>query len=109
LSMPRPAWTQTYHHHHPRIITYHLQETLSVKTPPIKGPATLAIPYIAPMKPVNIGLFCNGTLYAIIISAPENIPAEPTPAIALPTIKVIEFGAAPQIALPTSKMKIAVK
>lgn len=61
------------------------------------------------MKPVKIGLFCNGTLYAMMIKAPEKIPALPMPAIALPIINVIEFGAAPQIALPISKMKMAVK
>lgn len=41
--------------------------------------------------------------------APEKIPADPTPAIARPIIKAAELGAAPQMALPISKMTSAVK
>jgi hypothetical protein len=77
-----------------------------VKTPPSSGPAIEAIPYIAPMMPVKTGLFSNGTLYAIITNAPLKIPAEPTPAIARPTISATDEGAAPHSALPISKMKI---
>ena len=32
----------------------------------------------------------------IILMHPLNIPADPRPAIALPTMKALEFGAAPQ-------------
>lgn len=35
-------------------------------------------------------------------TVPARIPAAPTPQIALPTIKVTEFGAAPQMAEATS-------
>jgi hypothetical protein len=38
---------------------------------------------------------------------PEKIPAEPTPAIARPTIRLAEEGAAPHSALPTSKVNKA--
>ena len=82
---------------------------LSVNTPPSRGPATLAIPYIAPMKPVYIGRFTRGTLYATMISAPEKIPALPTPATARPMIRAIEFGATPQIREPNSKIPIAMR
>jgi hypothetical protein len=41
--------------------------------------------------------------------APEKIPADPTPAIARPMIKAAELGAAPQMALPISKMTRAIK
>jgi hypothetical protein len=34
---------------------------------------------------------------------PEKTPAEPPPAMALPTMKEVEFGAAPQSAEPASK------
>jgi hypothetical protein len=37
---------------------------------------------------------------------PENSPAEPSPAIARPRIKPMEFGVAPQRSDPTSKMVI---
>lgn len=45
----------------------------------------------------------------IIIMAPEKIPAEPRPAMARPTIKTGELGAAPQMALPASKMTTDVR
>ena len=41
--------------------------------------------------------------------APEKIPADPTPAIARPTIRATEVGAAPQRAEPSSKIKIEIK
>lgn len=37
-----------------------------------------------------------------MIMTPEKMPAPPTPAIARPMIKAIEFGAAPQITEPIS-------
>lgn len=82
---------------------------LSVKTPPRRGPATEAIPYIAPMNPVYIGRFAKGTEYATMIKAPLRIPAEPKPAIARPRINAIEFGAIPHTKLPSSKIPIAVR
>lgn len=87
----------------------HLHVTLSVKTPPNKGPATLAIPYIAPIKPEYIGRLESGTEYATMIKAPEKMPADPIPAIALPRMSATEFGAAPQIKDPSSKIPIAVR
>lgn len=44
-----------------------------------------------------------------MIRAPENIPADPRPAIARPTIRASEVGAAPQTAEPISKIVIAIK
>jgi hypothetical protein len=82
---------------------------LSVKAPPRRGPATLAIPYIAPINPVYIGRLTRGTEYATIIRAPEKIPALPTPATALPMIRAMEFGATPQMRLPSSKMAMVVR
>ena len=41
--------------------------------------------------------------------APEKIPAEPTPAMARPTIRAAELGAAPQTAEPTSKIPMEVR
>ena len=49
-------------------------------------------------------LFSIGALNEIIAKFPENTPAHPRPAIALPTIKAVEDGATPQIKLPTSNI-----
>lgn len=66
------------------------------------------MPYMDPTIPMYVGLFLKGALAAMISKAPENRPAEPKPAIALPTIKATEVGAAPQIALPTSNQNRAI-
>jgi hypothetical protein len=44
-----------------------------------------------------------------MIKAPENIPALPIPAIALPMIRAVEFGAIPQTKDPTSKINIPMR
>ena len=77
-----------------------------MNSPPRRGPATDAKPNIAPIMPCNRGLLCRGTRFIIIIIPPEKIPAVPAPAMALPTMKTVEFGAAPQIAEPISKIAI---
>jgi hypothetical protein len=41
--------------------------------------------------------------------APENIPADPNPAIARPTMKATEVGAVAQIMEPTSKIAKAIR
>lgn len=46
-----------------------------------------------------------GTEQEMMISAPLMIPAAPTPAIARPTINMVEDTAAPQRADPSSKMR----
>jgi hypothetical protein len=56
-----------------------------------------------------MGLFASGTEYATMIRAPEKMPAEPTPAKALPMMRAIELGATPQTKLPSSKTPIAIK
>lgn len=48
-------------------------------------------------------------LKAMIVYAPEAMPAPPAPAMALPTIRVVEFLATAQMRLPISKMPIAVR
>lgn len=40
------------------------------------------------------------------LTMPDVMPPDPTPAIALPRMKAIEFGAAPQRAEPASKSMI---
>jgi hypothetical protein len=40
---------------------------------------------------------------------PENIPADPKPATARPTIRAVEVGAAPQTKEPISKIPKAIK
>lgn len=56
-----------------------------------------------------VGRWRSGTVTEIIKIAPEKIPAAPTPAIARPMIKVVEFGATPQIKLPSSKIANAIR
>jgi hypothetical protein len=55
------------------------------------------------MTPVNMGRFSKGRMRAMMIKAPEVIPAQPMPATALPTIRTREDGAAAQTMEPTSK------
>lgn len=57
---------------------------------------------MAPMIPVKAGLFARGTDLAMMINAPEKIPAPPIPAIARPTMRARELGLAPQIVEPIS-------
>lgn len=45
----------------------------------------------------------------MITVAPFWIPADPIPAIARPTMKAVEVGAAPQTAEPTSKTTTATR
>lgn len=75
-----------------------------MNAPPSNGPTTLAIPHIAPMMPVKAGRFARGTDLAMMINAPEKMPAPPMPAIARPTMRATELGLAPQIAEPTSNV-----
>jgi hypothetical protein len=80
---------------------------LSVKTPPRRGPATEAIPYMPPMRPEYMGRLARGTEWARMSRAPEKTPADPMPATARPTMRVTEFCATPQMRLPSSKMQMA--
>lgn len=76
-----------------------------VNTPPTNGPATEATPKTAPIRPIYMGRFDRGAAYIMRIIAPLKRPPAPRPAIALPQMKAIEVGAAPQSADPTSKTK----
>jgi hypothetical protein len=60
------------------------------------------------MRPVYDGLDRRGTEFAMIKIAPEKSPAEPTPAMARPTIRAVDVGAIPQMKEPSSKMNRAV-
>lgn len=46
---------------------------------------------------------------ALLLTVPDMIPADPRPAIARPRMNATELGAAPQIAEPISKSRIADK
>ncbi len=72
-------------------------------------PAIDAMPYMAPISPVYAGRLCRGTEYAMTIKAPENIPAQPMPAIARPTIRALDVGAIPQTSDPSSKIPMALR
>jgi len=56
--------------------------------------------------PRNSGLFDGAAVNPMIVKQPAAAPAAPMPAMARPTMKVDEFGAAPQMRLPSSKIKI---
>jgi hypothetical protein len=44
-----------------------------------------------------------------MVRHPEKIPPAPRPAIALPTMKTVLFGATPQIREPSSKIDTAAR
>jgi hypothetical protein len=74
-----------------------------------RGPATEAIPYMPPIRPMYAGRWCKGTVREIIKRAPEKTPAAPIPATALPKIKPVELGVIPQTKEPISNMKRAAR
>lgn len=86
----------------------HVSRAESVIRPPSVGPRTDATPYILVTIPTNNGLCLICTVLATITRDPQNIPAAPNPATALPIINAIELGAAAQITEPTSNMRIEV-
>jgi len=67
------------------------------------------MPNVDPIRPTNKGRLCSGMTCVMMTVAPFCIPADPTPAMARPTINALEFGAAPQIAEPTSKTMAAAR
>jgi hypothetical protein len=75
----------------------------------MRGATTDEIPKRLPMKPVIIGRFCSGTASVMSTITPEKMPQEPSPAIALPIMKAVEFGAAPHIADPISNNTMAMR
>lgn len=74
-----------------------------------RGPATLASPYMPPINPMYIGRCRRGTVLAMIKIAPLKIPAAPRPATARPMMRVIEFGATPDIKEPSSNTNKAAR
>jgi hypothetical protein len=56
------------------------------------------------MIPIIVGLFLIGTAPARIFNAPFSMPDDPIPAIARPTMSILEELATPQIKEPTSNM-----
>jgi len=65
--------------------------------------------HIKPTTAIKMGLQCKGTAVATTTKLPVKIPAQPRPAIALPTIRVIEVGATPHSSDPSSKRNMASK
>jgi hypothetical protein len=74
------------------------------KDPAKKRSDDRGVPKVAPKKPAKIGRRCSGTVCNITIILPEKMPADPRPAMDLPMIKDIEFGAAPYMADSTSNI-----
>lgn len=92
----------------------------SVKAPPSSGPAIEAIPHTTPNSPNTTGLFGRATALLaqycdygylpdsdMMTSPPENIPATPIPATALPTMRTTLDGATAQINEPISNSTTA--
>jgi hypothetical protein len=65
---------------------------------------TDAMPYILEIMASSNGLFLISTILEMMIMAPQNTPAAPSPAMALPMMKAAELGAAAQRIEPPSKM-----
>jgi hypothetical protein len=61
------------------------------------------MPIVAPTAPIHAGLFSKGIALIIRTIPPFINPAAPTPEIARPKMKAIEFGAEPHTADPISK------
>ena len=61
-------------------------------------------PNMAPIRPKNMGRFLSGTVKDKMVRHPEKMPPAPRPAIALPTMNTVLFGATPQIREPSSKI-----
>jgi hypothetical protein len=55
------------------------------------------------MSPVNDGRFSKGTAQAMMVKAPFRRAALPIPAMARPTMSMVEDVAAPQTSDPISK------
>jgi hypothetical protein len=55
------------------------------------------------LKELIHGLLCIGTAPATIVRAPLDIPEDPIPAIARPTMSIFDEVATPQIKEPSSK------
>lgn len=79
---------------------HHLHVAVSVNAPPIKGAVMDAIPVDPNISPLGAPLFSRGTEAARTRIEPEKIPAAPDPAMALPRIRAIEFGATVQTSEP---------
>lgn len=67
------------------------------------------MPNIEPIRPMNIGRFARGTIWTMMTLVLENMPADPAPAMARPTMNATEFGVAPHNAEPISKIPTAVR
>lgn len=65
--------------------------------------------YINPTTAMKMGRDWRGTAAPTTTKLPVRIPALPRPAMARPTIKVIEFGATPQSSEPISNRNRAVR
>jgi hypothetical protein len=67
------------------------------------------IPNKAPSSPTIIGRIDIGATCTTAVVAPVKRPAAPRPAIARPTMKADDVGAAPQATEPISKITNAVR
>ena len=65
------------------------------------------MPYMLETTAIYKGLFLIVTVIPMMVKKPEKTPDAPTPATALPIMKVVELGATAQMTDPTSKMSRA--
>lgn len=88
---------------------HHLHPGPSVKTPPSRGPTTLAVAKVTPVTPMYAARYCGLAVNAIMINEPVIAPPPPTPATILPKMRIELLGARAHIVFPASKIKIVVK
>jgi len=79
---------------------HHLQDTWSVNTPPRRGPTTLAIPHVAPIKPPYLPRSRKETMSDMTIITSCMRPPPPIPWTARQIMSQVKLFAAPQSAEP---------
>ena len=84
---------------------HHRQVAFCVKAPPITGARIRPIAKQLLHIPMRSGFALSEATVRTIINPPLATPDAPIPATARPTIKLLLFGAKPQIRLPIIKME----
>jgi hypothetical protein len=83
---------------------HHRQVAWLVNAPPMSGATTVPIEKTETMRPVKTGRCSMGVTIAITDNPPDTTPEPPTPAIARPTMNIVEELATPQRSEPRRKI-----
>ena len=84
---------------------HHRHVAFYVKAPPMMGARIRPIAKKLLQIPVRSGLALSAATVRTMINPPLPTPDAPMPATARPTMKLLLFGAKPQMRLPTMKME----